>query len=52
MTVSLAEGGQGLGTMWGREKATELLTKAGFQLVAIEQLEHDPQNNFFIMKKD
>ena len=51
MPVSLAEGGQGLGTMWGKEKATELLTEAGFDLIGIEQLEHDPQNNYFILRR-
>ena len=30
MTVSLALGGEGLGTMWGEQKAKELLTEAGF----------------------
>ena len=30
MTVSLAQGGEGLGTMWGVEKADELLHEAGF----------------------
>ena len=30
MTVSLAQGGAGLGTMWGEELAEEMLTDAGF----------------------
>jgi hypothetical protein len=30
MTVSLAQGGEGLGTMWGEELAREVLREAGF----------------------
>ena len=51
MTVSLAQGGDGLGTMWGREKATELLRNAGFTQIRIEQLEHDFQNDYYIIRK-
>ncbi len=32
MTVSLAQGGEGLGAMWGEQKARELLGEAGFHL--------------------
>ena len=51
MTVSLAAGGMGLGAMWGEEKALELLESAGFKQVDIKQLDHDFQNNFYIVKK-
>ena len=51
MTVSLAQGGDGLGTMWGQEKAQELLTEAGFRDIAIHQLEHDFQNDYYVIKK-
>lgn len=51
MTVSLAQGGDGLGTMWGQEKATELLGEAGFKQIRIEQLEHDFQNDYYIIQK-
>jgi len=30
MTVSLAQGGEGLGTVWGEQTATEYLARAGF----------------------
>lgn len=50
MSVSLAQGGEGLGTMWGREKAQELLKKAGFESIEIHQLEHDIQNDYYVMK--
>jgi SAM-dependent methyltransferase len=51
MTVSLAGKGPGLGTMWGEEMAIEMLKRAGFTQVDVHQLEHDFQNNFYIMQK-
>ena len=51
MTVSLAQGGEGLGAMWGEEKAREMLKKAGFTKVEIEQLPHDFQNSYYIATK-
>lgn len=51
MTVSLAQGGEGLGAMWGREKAEELLKEAGFNQVAIHTLDHDIQNDYYIIHK-
>jgi len=51
MTVSLARDGEGLGTMWGEQKALELLAEAGFTDVAVRQVEGDFLNNFYIAKK-
>ena len=51
MTVSLAQGGEGLGTVWGEELAVKMLRDAGFQDVAIETLDHDIINNYYIMTK-
>jgi SAM-dependent methyltransferase len=51
MTVSLAAGGEGLGTMWGREKALEMLGLAGFAEVDVHELEHDIQNYFYVTRK-
>jgi 2-polyprenyl-3-methyl-5-hydroxy-6-metoxy-1,4-benzoquinol methylase len=51
MTVSLAQGGEGLGTMWGEEKAREMLKEAGFTEVEVKQLPHDFTNNYFIITK-
>lgn len=51
MTVSLAQNGAGLGTMWGEELAVEMLGLAGFKEVSVNQLDHDFQNNFYVMKK-
>jgi 2-polyprenyl-3-methyl-5-hydroxy-6-metoxy-1,4-benzoquinol methylase len=48
MTVSLAQGGEGLGAMWGEEKTLEYLHAAGFQSVAVHQLPHDIQNNWYV----
>jgi 2-polyprenyl-3-methyl-5-hydroxy-6-metoxy-1,4-benzoquinol methylase len=50
-TVSLAQGGEGLGTMWGEERAKEMLKEAGFEEVEIKQLPHDIFNNYFIVTK-
>lgn len=51
MTVSLAQGGAGLGAMWGEEKASEMLREAGFAEVEIKQLPHDFQNSYYIVTK-
>jgi len=51
MTVSLAQGGAGLGTVWGRELAQSMLKEAGFGQVEIKQLAHDFQNDYYIVKK-
>lgn len=51
MTVSLAQGGEGLGAMWGEEKTREYLEKAGFQSVETNELAHDIQNNWYVVRK-
>jgi 2-polyprenyl-3-methyl-5-hydroxy-6-metoxy-1,4-benzoquinol methylase len=51
MTVSLAQGGEGLGAMWGEEKTREYLKKAGFRSVKTNHLEHDFQNNWYVIRK-
>lgn len=51
MTVSLACGGDGLGTMWGEEKALEMLGEAGFTGVEVKRLPHDIMNNFYVARK-
>jgi SAM-dependent methyltransferase len=50
MTVSLAQGGEGLGAMWGVEKAQELLAEAGFVSVELERLEHDFMNVYVVAR--
>jgi len=51
MTVSLAQDGEGLGAMWGRQKAEELLRQAGFRSIAIHQLAHDIHNDYYVIRK-
>jgi len=51
MSVSLASGGPGLGAMWGREKAVEMLNAAGFRNVRVETLPHDPINYYYVAVK-
>lgn len=51
MTVSLAQGGEGLGAMWGEEKTREYLQNAGFRSVVTHRLAHDIQNNWYVVTK-
>jgi ubiquinone/menaquinone biosynthesis C-methylase UbiE len=51
MSVSLSAGGPGLGAMWGREKALEMLSAAGFDAVRVETLPHDPINFYYVAVK-
>jgi ubiquinone/menaquinone biosynthesis C-methylase UbiE len=51
MTVSLAQGGEGLGAMWGEEKTREYLQRAGFRSVTTHRLAHDIQNNWYVVTK-
>jgi 2-polyprenyl-3-methyl-5-hydroxy-6-metoxy-1,4-benzoquinol methylase len=50
MSVSLAQDGIGLGAMWGKEKAVEMLKEAGFTKVDVKQLPHDFQNYYYICR--
>jgi SAM-dependent methyltransferase len=51
MSVSLACNGHGLGAMWGREKAREMLAAAGFKRIKIHDLPHDPQNCYYVVRR-
>lgn len=51
MTVSLALDGEGLGAMWGEQKARELLKQAGFKQVSVKRLEGDIMNNYYVTRK-
>ena len=51
MTVSLAQGGEGLGTVWGEQKAMELLDEAGFTEVDVKWVEGDILNSYYISRK-
>ena len=51
MTVSLAQGGEGLGTMWGEQTARRMLGEAGFTDIAVEHVEGDMINAYYICKR-
>lgn len=50
MTVSLAQGGEGLGAMWGRETAERYLNDAGFASVDVHELEGDIMGSYYICR--
>jgi SAM-dependent methyltransferase len=52
MTVSLADGGMGLGTMWGEQTARRMLAEAGFTSVEAHRLDGDIVDAYFIATKD
>lgn len=49
--VSLGQGGQGLGTMWGWETAEAMLAGAGFEGIERNVLPHDPMNVWFVCRR-
>ena len=51
MTVSLAQGGEGVGAMWGEEMTRDYLERAGFQSIVTHRLAHDIQNNWYVVTK-
>jgi 2-polyprenyl-3-methyl-5-hydroxy-6-metoxy-1,4-benzoquinol methylase len=51
MSVSLAFGGAGLGTAWGRQLALSMLGDAGFKDVRVEEIETDPINYYYVALK-
>lgn len=51
MTVSLAQGGDGLGTCWGQQTARQLLKEAGFNSVETQSVEGDVFNLYYICKR-
>jgi SAM-dependent methyltransferase len=51
MTVSLADDGAGLGTMWGEQVASQMLREAGFTHVEVKHVEGDIANSYYIASK-
>lgn len=51
MSVSLAYGGEGLGTMWGVQRARALFTDAGFEDLAVHAIPEDPVNNYYVARR-
>lgn len=52
MPVGLVNDGLGLGMMWGRQKAVEMLKEAGFEQVDVVEIMDDPFNLHFLCKKE
>ena len=50
-TVSLEQGGVGLGTAWGEQSARRMLAEAGFSDVEVEDVDGDFFNSYFIARK-
>lgn len=51
MTVSLALDGEGLGTVWGEQKALEMLREAGFTSVEVKSIDDDLFNTYYVARK-
>jgi 2-polyprenyl-3-methyl-5-hydroxy-6-metoxy-1,4-benzoquinol methylase len=51
MSVSLAQGGVGLGTMWGQQLALSMLAEAGFDDVEVKRIEGDIFNGYYVARK-
>lgn len=51
MTVSLAAGGAGLGTMWGRALAERMLAEAGFLDITVHDAPSDPIDLIYLAYK-
>lgn len=49
-SISLGQGGPGLGTMWGEELAQAMLGEAGFADVAVHRVKVDPVGVYFVAR--
>src|SRR3712207_1213135 len=50
MTVSLAQGGAGLGTVWGEQLALQMLGDAGFVDVTVHEVPDDPFDSVYVAR--
>jgi SAM-dependent methyltransferase len=50
VSVSLADGGAGLGALWGAEAALRMLDAAGFVKVEVKTLPHDRIHHYFVAR--
>jgi SAM-dependent methyltransferase len=50
MTVSLAVGGAGLGTVWGEQLALRMLADAGFVDVTVHEVPDDPLDSLYVAR--
>ncbi|MFQ5767492.1 MAG: class I SAM-dependent methyltransferase [Acidobacteriota bacterium] len=51
LSVSLGLQGEGLGTVWGEQRAREMLAQAGFTQVDVKRVDGDIINYYYIAKK-
>lgn len=51
MPVGMVENGAGLGMMWGRKCAQDLLKEAGFESIQVLPIANDPFNDHFLCRK-
>jgi SAM-dependent methyltransferase len=51
MSVSLGEGGEGLGTVWGEQTARRMLAEAGFTQVETQRVEGDILNIYYVARR-
>ncbi|MER5640020.1 methyltransferase domain-containing protein [Kitasatospora sp. NPDC002227] len=51
MSVSLSEGGAGLGTAWGEQTALRMLAEAGFGNVEVQRVEGDIINVYYLARR-
>jgi SAM-dependent methyltransferase len=51
LTVSLAQGGAGLGTAWGEQLARQMLAEAGFVDVTVHDVPDDPLDAVYVAHK-
>ncbi len=50
MSVSLGQGGEGLGTVWGVQLAEQMVREAGFTQLVRHELEEDPFNAYVVAR--
>ena len=51
MSVSLAYDGEGLGAMWGAQKAREIFSDAGFNVEEVARVDGDAGNNYYLCQR-
>lgn len=51
MTISLADHGAGLGTVWGQELALKMLREAGFVDAEVHEIPFDPLDSLYVCRK-
>ncbi|MQS16674.1 methyltransferase domain-containing protein [Streptomyces kaniharaensis] len=51
MSVSLGEGGEGLGTVWGEQTARRMLEEAGFRHIDAQRVEGDVLNVYYVARR-